>query len=123
MFDNIHPDFKETLDRFRSDTARLAADAAKHTMTPAELAAAFSGATAAFNVKAKQAGTDVIGTAHALYFHDRRMSAAQVALEMENLREAMRELNSSFTQLDFAHAAMTVGETASRTRSAAEQTS
>jgi hypothetical protein len=112
--DTLHPAFKATLDRFCADSAQA------RTMSPIELAAAFSRANAAFNVKAKQAGSDIIGHAHALYFHDRRMSAAQVATEMENLREAMRELNSAFTQLDFAHAAMTVGETASRIRSAAE---
>lgn len=88
-------------------------------MDPAAIAAAFSRANADFNVQAKIVGADIIGHAHALYFHDREMSAAQIATEMENLREAMRELNNSFTQLDFAHAAMTVGETASRSRQAA----
>lgn len=113
--DNLHPAFKATLDKFCADAGKP-----ERAMTPADIAAAFSRANAAFNVKAKQAGGDIIGHAHALYFHDRRMSPAQIASEMENLREAMRELNSAFTQLDFAHAAMTVGETASRIRSAAE---
>lgn len=112
--DTLHPSFKAALGKFCERSAH------ERAMSPVELATAFSRANAAFNVKAKQAGSDIIGHAHALYFHDRRMSPAHVATEMENLREAMRELNSAFTQLDFAHAAMTVGETASRIRSAAE---
>lgn len=119
MFDNIHPDFKETLDRFCSDTARLAADA-RRKPDPAALAAAFTTAAVDFDVKAKNAGAELIGHAHALFFHHKKMSAGQVAMELDSLRDAMHELNGSFSQLEHAHAAMTVGETASRIRAAVD---
>jgi hypothetical protein len=95
-------------------------DTVENVMDTADILAAFSRAAIEFDVTAKNAGADIIGHAHALFFHQRKMSAAQIALEMENLRTEMRELNNAFTQLDFAHAAMTVGETASRIRAAAE---
>lgn len=62
MFDNIHPDFKETLDRFCADTSRLAAEA-RRAPDPAALAAAFSTAAVDFDVKAKNAGAEIIGHA------------------------------------------------------------
>lgn len=117
--ENIHPAFKATLDRFCSDTARLAADAQRKP-DPAALAANFSTAAVNFDVQAKNAGAEIIGYAHALFFHHKKMSAGQVAMELESLRDRLRDLNGSFTQLELAHAAMTVGETASRIRAAAE---
>ncbi len=83
-------------------------------------AAAFNRAAVDFDVHAKNAGAEIIGHAHTLFFQHNRMSPSQIALEMENLREAIRDLNNSFSLLERAHAAMTVGETASRIRSAAE---
>jgi hypothetical protein len=113
--DNLHPAFKATLDQFcrRETHERLLKDAAA-------LAGDFSSAAVDFDVKAKNAGAEIIGHAHALFFHHRKMSPSQIEIELENLRDAMRELNGSFAQLELAHAAMTVGETASRIRAAAE---
>lgn len=88
---------------------------------PEALAADFSTAAVDFDVKAKNAGAEIIGHAHALFFHHKKMSAVQIAMEMDCLRDALRELNGSFSQLELAHAAMTVGETASRIRAAAEK--
>jgi hypothetical protein len=114
MFDNIHPDFKETLANFCRAGAKP---------DPAALAAAFSTAAVDFDVKAKNAGAEIIGHAHALFFHHKKMSPNQVATELESLRDRMRDLNGSFAQLEKAHAAMIVGETASRIRAAAEPSS
>lgn len=110
MFD---PDFKSVLDTFCSGAGRAKPD-------PAALAAAFSTAAVDFDVKAKNAGAEIIGHVHALFFHHKKMSAGQVAMELESLRDRMRDLNGSFAQLEHAHAAMTVGETASRIRAAGE---
>lgn len=87
-------------------------------MTEAEIQTAFRTAAVEFDVQAKNAGAEIIGHAHAIFFQFKRMSPSQLELEMETLREAMRNLNAAFTRLDFAHAAMTVGETASRIRDA-----
>jgi hypothetical protein len=112
--DNLHPAFKATLDRFVQTAGRHAAP------DPAILAANFSGAAVDFDVKAKNAGAEIIGHAHALFFHHKKMSAGQVAMELDSLRDRLRDLNGSFAQLELAHSAMTVGETASRIRAAAE---
>lgn len=116
--DNLHPAFKATLDKFCSDTARLAVGAQRKP-DPSTLAANFSTAALDFDVKAKNAGAEIIGHAHALFFHHKKMSPGQAAMELDSLRDALRELNGSFAQLELAHAAMTVGETASRIRMAA----
>ena len=87
-------------------------------MRDADVATAFATAAVEFEVQAKNAGAELIGHAHTLFFQRTRMSPSQIALEIENIREAMFALNTAFTKLDFAQAAMTVGETASRIRAA-----
>lgn len=113
--ETLHPAFKATLDKFCADARRKP--------DPAALAADFSTAAVNFDVSAKNAGAEIIGHAHALFFHHKKMSPTQVAMEMDNLRDRLRDLNGSFAQLESAHAAMTVGETASRIRAAAEPSS
>jgi hypothetical protein len=89
-------------------------------MQQLELAKKFHDAMADMSAKAKDSGADLIGHAHMLYFGHRAMSASQINLEIEYMRQAMMGLNAAFTKLDLAHAAMTVGETASKIRGAAE---
>lgn len=89
-------------------------------MDTAAVTAAFQRAAVDFEVQAKNAGAEIIGHAHTLFFQRSRLSPSQMALEIENIRDALVQLNSTFTRLNLAHAAMTVGETASRIRAAAE---
>lgn len=89
-------------------------------MDAAALSAAFSRASLDFHVKADAAGVEIIGIARSLFMHRGRLSPIHVAMDMDTLRDAMRDLNATFTRLDLAHAAMTVGETASKIKAAAE---
>lgn len=85
-------------------------------MKQIEVAKAFNEAALDFSAIAKDSCADIIGRAHMIYQYKDRMSATALQLELEYLRENVMTLNSAFTRLDFAHAAMTVGETASRIR-------
>lgn len=89
-------------------------------MDAAALSAAFSRASLDFHVKADGSCVEIIGIARTLFMHRAKLSAVSVEIDMESLRKAMIELNAAFTKLDLAHAAMTVGETASKIRAAAE---
>lgn len=89
-------------------------------MNAAARSAAFSRATLDFQVVADQLCPEIIGAARLLFKYRTRLSAVQTASEMDDLRVAMTELMSVFNRLNFAHAAMTIGETASRIKQAAE---
>lgn len=80
----------------------------------------FADATLAFEIAAKNACPEVIGAAHLLYLDHRRLSPVLLTHHLEQIREALQRMNNTFAGLTRAHAAMRVGETASRIIQAAE---
>jgi len=64
----------------------------------------FSDAIRDFRATANVYMGDLIGTSHSLADHHKRMSPVAIDCDMETLRAAMLELNTSFAALDAAYA-------------------